>query len=88
MLLQKHTPSAAAGCAIDTATSAAQPEPSQEKSREDILETSLVESGGPLNLNLFPSEEEEEDEPHGVPHYRKSTVLNHMVFLTIESPQY
>ena len=73
-LLQKHTPSAAAGSATDTATSAAQPEPSQEKSTEDILETSLVEGGGPLNLNPFPSEEEEE--------------MNHMAFLTIESPQY
>ena len=40
---------------------------------QDILETSLVESGGPLNLNPFPSDEEE-DEPHGVPHYRKATV--------------
>ena len=46
---------------------------------EDILETSLVESGGPLNLNLFPIEEEEEDEPHGVPHYRKSTVQTETV---------
>ena len=80
VLLQKHTPSATAGNATDTATSAAQPEPSQERSTEDILETSLVESGGPLNLNPFPSEEEEEDEPHGVPHYRKCTVQTETVF--------
>ena len=79
VLLQKHTPSAAAGSATDTATSAAQPEPPQEKLAEDILETSLVESGGPLNLNPFPSEEEEEDEPHDVPHYRKSTVQTEIV---------
>ena len=46
---------------------------------EDILETSLVESGGPLNLNPFPSEEEDEEEPHGVPHYRKSTVQTETV---------
>ena len=78
-LLWKHTPSAAAGSATDTATSTAQPEPSQEKSTEDILETSLVESGGPLNLNPFPSEEEEEDELHGIPHYRKSTVQTETV---------
>ena len=38
------------------------------------METSLVESGGPLNFNPFPSEEEDKDEPHGVPHYRRSTV--------------
>ena len=78
-LLQKHTPSAAAGSATDTATSTAQPEPPQEKLTEDILETFLVESGGPLNLNPFPSEEEEEDEPHAVPHYRKSTVQTETV---------
>ena len=45
----------------------------------DVLETSLVESGGPLNLNLFPSEEEDEDEPPGVPHYRRSTVQTETV---------
>ena len=45
----------------------------------DILETSLVESGGPLNLNPFPSEEEDEDEPPGVPHYRRSTVQTETV---------
>ena len=73
-LLQKHTPSAAAGNATDTATSAAQPEPPQERAAGDILETSLVESGGPLNLNPFPSEEKEEEEPHGVPHYKKAMV--------------
>ena len=43
------------------------------------METSLVESGGPLNLNSFPSEEEAEDEPHGVPHYRKSRVQTETV---------
>ena len=78
-LLQKHTPSAAAGSATDTATSAAQPEPPQERVVGDILETSLVESGGPLNLNPFPSEEEEEEEPHGVPHYRNATVQTETV---------
>ena len=78
-LIQKNTPSAAAGSVTDTATSAAQPGPSQEKPTEDILETSLVESGGPLNLNPFPSEEEKEEEPRGVAHYRKSTVQTETV---------
>ena len=73
-LLRKHTPSAAAGSATDTATSAAQPEPPQERVAGDVLETSLVKSEGPLNLNPFSSEEEEEEEPHGVPHYKKATV--------------
>ena len=56
-LLQKHTPSTSAGSATDTATSTAQPEPPQERLARDILETPLVESGGPLNLNPFLSEE-------------------------------
>ena len=30
-------------------------------------------------MNPFPSEEEEEDEPHGVPHYRKSMVQTETV---------
>ena len=30
-------------------------------------------------MNPFPSEEEEEDEPHGIPHYRKSTVQTETV---------
>ena len=74
-LLRKYMPSAAAGSATETATSAAQPEPSQETLAGDILETSLVESGGPLNLNPFPSEEEDKD----VPHYRRSTVQTETV---------
>ena len=40
----------------------------------DILETSIVESGGPLSLNPFPSEEDNEDEPVGGAHYTRSTV--------------
>ena len=40
----------------------------------DLLETSLVESGGPLNLNPFPSEEEDEEEAAGGTRYAKSTV--------------
>ena len=35
----------------------------------DILETSIVESRGPLNLNPLPSEEDNEDEPVGGAHY-------------------
>ena len=77
-LLRKHTPSAAAESATEAAASAAQPEPPQE-TLADVLETSLVESVGPLNLNLFPSEEEDEDEPPGVPHYRRSTVQTETV---------
>ena len=74
VLLRKHMPSAAAGSATEAAANAAQPEPPQETSTGDILETSLGESGGPLNLNPFPSEEEDEDELPGVPNYRRSTV--------------
>ena len=85
-LIQKNTPSAAAGIATHTATSATQPGPSQEKPTEDILKTSLVESGGPLNLNLFPSEEQEEDEPRGVAHYRKSMVQTETVSQVTTEP--
>ena len=73
-LLRKHTLSVAAGSATEATASAAQPEPPQETSAEEVLETSLVEPGGPLNLNPFPSEEEDEDELPAVPHYRRSTV--------------
>ena len=73
-LFRKHTPSAAAGSASEAAASADQPEPPQEIPAGDVLETSLVESGGPLNLNPFPSEEEDEDELPGVLHFRRSTV--------------
>ena len=78
-LLRKHMPSAAAGSATEAAASADQPEPPQEIPAGDVLETSLVESGGPLNLNPFPSEEEDEDELPGVPHYRRSTVQTETV---------
>ena len=78
-LLRKHMPSAAAGSGTEAAASAAQPEPPQEIPAGHILETSLVESGGPLNLNPFPSEEEDEDEPPGIPHYRRSTVQTETV---------
>ena len=44
------------------------PEPST--SGADIFETSIVESGGPLPLNPFPSE----DEPDEGAHYTRSTV--------------
>ena len=73
-LLRKQTPSAAAGSASEAAASADQPGPPQEILAGDVLETSLVESGGPLNLNPFPSEEEDENEPPGDPHFKKSTV--------------
>ena len=73
VLLRKDMPSAAAGSATEAAASAAQPEP-QETLAGDILETSLAESGGPLNLNPFPSEEEDKDELPGIPHYRRCTV--------------
>ena len=44
------------------------PEPSTSGQGADPLETSLVESGPLLvNLNPFPSEEEDEDEPPSVP---------------------
>ena len=78
-LLRKHTPSAAAGSAMEAAASAAQPEPPQEILAGDVLETSLVESGGLLSLNPFPSEEEDEDESPGVPHYRRPTVQTETV---------
>ena len=78
-LLRKHTFSAAAGSATEAAASADQPEPPQEIPAGDILETSLVESGGPLNLNMFPSEEEDEDELPSVPHYRRSIVQTETV---------
>ena len=78
-LLRKQTPSAAAGSASQAAASADQPRPPQEILAGDVLETSLVESGGPLNLNPFPSEEEDEDEPPGDPHFKKSTVQTETV---------
>ena len=78
-LLRKHMPSAAAGSASEATASADQPGPSQEIPAGDVLETSLVESGGPLNLNLFPSEEGDEDELPGVPHFRRSTVQTETV---------
>ena len=76
-LLRKHTPSAATGSATEAAASADQPEPPQEIPAGDVLETSLVESGGPLSLNLFPTEEE--DELPSVPHYKRSTVQTETV---------
>ena len=78
-LLRKHMPSAAAGSPSEAAASADQPGPPQEILAGDVLETSLVESGGPLNLNPFPSEEEDEDEPPGDPHFRRSTVQTETV---------
>ena len=73
-LLNRNTPSAAAGSAMGTATVEIHPGPSKERQAVDILETSLVESGGPLNLNPFPSEEEEENKPNECACYMKSTV--------------
>ena len=50
-------------------------EPSTSRQRTDPLETSLVESGPLLvSLNLFPSEEEDEDEPPSVHQFKRSTV--------------
>ena len=77
-LLQRSTPSAATRSATDTATVEAHPGPSEERQTVDILETSLVESGGPLSLNPFPSKEEEEDEPHEDASYQKSTMETEM----------
>ena len=74
-LLQRNIPSAAAGSATDTATVEAHPGRPEERQAVDILETSLVESGGPLSLNPFTLEEEqEEDEPHEGACYMKSTM--------------
>ena len=39
----------------------------------DLLKTSLVESGGPLNLNPFSSVEEDEDEPVAGTRYTRTT---------------
>ena len=59
------------------------PEPSTSGQGADPLETSLVESGPLLvSLNPFPSEEEDEDEPPDVPHFRRSTVQMETVFQT------
>ena len=85
-LLRKHMPSAAAGSAAEAAASAAQPEPPQETSAGDVLETSFIESGGPLSLNPFPSEEEDEDESPGVPHFRRSTVQTETVSQVTTEP--
>ena len=52
----------------------------QPTANPDLLETCLVESGGPLNLNPFPSEEEDEGEPTGGTRYTKSTVETETVF--------
>ena len=59
------------------------PEPSTPGQGADPLETSLVESGPLLvSLNPFPPEEEDEDEPPGVPHFRRSTVQTETVSQT------
>ena len=65
----------------------ARPEPSTSRQGADPLETSLVESGPLLvSLNLFPSEEEDEDEPPSVPQFKRSTVQTETVSqITTES---
>ena len=62
-------------------------EPSTSRQGTDPLETSLVESGPLLvRLNLFPSEEEDEDEPPSVPQFKRSTVQTETVSqITTES---
>ena len=76
-LLKRNPPSAAAGSAeVEQATATVEVPagPPKERQSADLLETSLVESGAPLNLNTFPSEEEDADEPVGGNWYTRSTV--------------
>ena len=52
----------------------------------DLLETSLVESGGPLDLNSFPDDEEDDEDPaEGVRYTRTSVVTETLSQVTTEA---
>ena len=79
-LLSQTEPASTAVCEEDAPPiPEVHPEPSTSGQGADPLETSLVENGGPLNLNRFPSEEEDEDELPGDPLFRRSTVQTETV---------
>ena len=75
-LLSRSEPASTVVCAEDVPSILeALPEPSTSRQGTDPLETSLVESGPLLvQLNPFPSKEEDEDEPPSVPQFKRSTV--------------
>ena len=74
-LLSRSEPASTVVCAEDVPSILeALPEPSTSRQGTDPLETSLVESGPLLvQLNPFPSEEDEDDPP-SVPQFKRSTV--------------